>query len=190
MKQKTDHLLQFVADKNDRTASTLLPLPIAGSSTGTPSRSFGGSQPQTGVARPSPLPEVNGGGDEDAAGESDGGGAGAGDESFRSEGAAPSKSASQPHGGEYNFGASDEADRPVRGRSGSRDGRGASPSSINGDRRVNGTSWTAVAGSSKQPSVSAPGIFWRDTNVSSHRRSGSNSRLKSTLRPRSSAHRS
>ncbi len=70
MKQKADHHLEFLADKNDRTANPLLPLqpfvqdarPVASTSTAHLR------------AQPSPLPvgsQRSGGGDEDAAGESD-----------------------------------------------------------------------------------------------------------------------
>jgi len=71
MKQKADHHLEFLADKNDRAANPLLPLlPAIQDSTRLTVTTSSGHLP----AQPSPLRTASllpGSGDEDAAGESD-----------------------------------------------------------------------------------------------------------------------
>ncbi len=86
MKQKADHHLEFLVNKNDRTANPLLPLlPTAHDN-----RPSSLSALATLPARPSPLRSASqllNGGEEDAAGESDDGAGDAdGDQSLRTEG--------------------------------------------------------------------------------------------------------
>lgn len=66
LKQKADHHLEFLADRNERPTSTLLNLPIPSE----PSRGTNAPVQPSPLRQSSQLP----GGDEDAAGESDDGG--------------------------------------------------------------------------------------------------------------------